>query len=108
MTMLSIQNLSVSVSTEQGQKALVERINLEIPAENIVALVGGSGSGKTTTGLAILQLLASELKVLDGKILFQGKDLLVLSGAEIRKIRGKNIGMIFQEPLDAFNPVYTI
>ena len=106
--LLVIENLSVRLCAGEKQTAIVEGVNLRVPDEKIVALVGGSGSGMTTTGLAVMRLLAPELAVTAGKIIFQGKDLLSLSETRMRHVRGKSIGMVFQEPLYAFNPVFTI
>lgn len=110
--LLDIQNLSVRVNTALGDKTLVDNITLGIEPRTIAALVGGSGSGKTTTGLGILRLLAPGLRIehgnSDGHILFNGTDLLGLSESRMREVRGKEISMIFQEPLNAFNPVFTI
>src|SRR5207248_1705494 len=74
----------------------------------IVSLVGGSGSGKTTTGFSILRLLPPAFSLSGGEIFFEGNDLLKLSGEKMRGIRGKEISMVFQEPLNAFNPVIMI
>ena len=101
---IEIKNLTVTVI----DKVLVDNLSLIIPQETIVALVGGSGSGKTTTGLSILRLLPLALKVARGEIFFHGKDLLTVSETQMQKIRGKDVGMVFQDPLMAFNPVFTI
>ncbi len=105
---LNIQNLTVALKADQGERAIVQNFSFKVPAKKIVALVGGSGSGKTTTGLAVLRLLAPALTVTQGKIIFEGRDLLELAPEEIRRVRGKEISMIFQEPLYAFNPLFRI
>jgi len=74
----------------------------------IVVLMGVCGSGKTTVGLSILRLLASPLGIKQGSIVFEGQDLLGLSSERMRQCRGARIGMVFQEPLSAFDPLFTI
>jgi len=101
---LSIENLTVSV----GAKALVDRVSFDVPQGKIVAIAGGSGSGKTTIGLSVLRLLPAALSVRGGSIVFEGRDLLGLSTEEMRQLRGSRIGMVFQEPLSAFDPLFTI
>ena len=86
----------------------MDDISLVIPEERIVGLVGGSGSGKTTTGMAILRLLSAGLYIKNGSIHFQGRNLIDASETELQHLRGNDIAMIFQEPLHAFNPVFTI
>lgn len=105
--LLNIQNLSIKVDRPDG-KEIVRGLDLAIERKSLVGLVGGSGSGKTTTGLAILRLLDPGLRLTSGRILLDGKDLLTLPEAGIRAVRGKDIAMVFQEPLNAFNPVLTI
>jgi len=104
--LLEIKDLSVIVDV--GGKKIVDGLSLSIADRSIFALVGGSGSGKSTTGLAILQLLAPGLTVKSGETLFGGRDLLKIRSEELRNVRGKEIAMVFQEPLYAFNPVLTV
>lgn len=106
--LLKIQDLVVRVKDDNSNKHLLRGLNLEIKKHTIVALVGGSGSGKTTTGLSILRLLPAAFSIIGGKIIFEGRDLLALTEAQMRELRGKEIGMVFQEPLNAFNPVLTV
>lgn len=106
--LLAVHNLTVTVSEAGGMKTLLDDVHLEMPPLSITALVGGSGSGKTTMGLAILRLLPLGLIVQNGCITFDGKELLKLPFKDMRAIRGKDIGMVFQEPLQALNPVFSI
>ncbi len=105
---MEIKNLSVSVKSLCSQKKILDDVSLSIAERSIFALVGGSGSGKSTTGLSILRLLAPGLEVQSGEIIFDQRDLLKISSEELRQVRGKEIAMVFQEPLYAFNPVFTI
>ncbi|OGX52321.1 MAG: hypothetical protein A2306_05825 [Omnitrophica WOR_2 bacterium RIFOXYB2_FULL_38_16] len=105
---IKIQNLTVSVKQGEQSKNIVDKVSLSIAENSIVGLVGGSGSGKTTIGLSIIRLLAAALKIDGGEILFEGYNLLTYSGSKMREIRGKKIGMVFQEPLYAFNPVFRV
>ncbi len=108
--LLSIKNLSVSVLENSQKRLIVNNLTLEVKANSIFSLVGGSGSGKTTTGLAIMRLLAPALRIESGSICFESEsnNLLDYNQDDMRKIRGKKIGMVFQEPLEAFNPVFRI
>jgi peptide/nickel transport system ATP-binding protein len=107
MTLLSIRNLTVTLAEDPGRKIL-DGVSLSVPELSIVALVGGSGSGKSTTGFSVTGLLSPALKITAGEILFKGEDLLRASAERMRQLRGKEIGMVFQEPLHAFNPVFTV
>ncbi len=106
--LIEIKNLSVGVTSSGKEKTILDNVSLSIENRSIFALVGGSGSGKSTTGLSILRLLAPGLHVLNGEILFGQRDLLQISIEDLRQVRGKEIAMVFQEPLYAFNPVFTV
>ena len=105
---LEIQNLTVNLRSNQRIEPLIKGICFDVKEESIMALVGASGSGKTTLGLSILGLLPAAFQVAQGKITFQGKNILEYSPTQMQSLRGKEISMIFQESLSAFNPVFTI
>jgi len=106
--MLAIQNLSIRIPDENSGRLLLDHVGFDIQKEEIFSLVGGSGSGKTTIGLAVLRLLSEALKMESGVIKFEGQDLLGFSKERMRALRGKEIGMVFQEPLHAFNPLFRV
>jgi oligopeptide/dipeptide ABC transporter ATP-binding protein len=104
--LLSIRDLHVEFSTDAGPVPAVRGIDLRIAAGETVALVGESGCGKSVTAMSIMRL--TEGRIAAGSIEFQGRDLASLSDAEMRGVRGGQIGMIFQEPMTSLNPVFTI
>ena len=106
--LLQIKNLSVEVATPRGAKRLIDDVSLDVGEQRIVGLVGGSGSGKTTTGLSILRLLPALVSVTAGTIHYRGEDLLSLPEKKLQGLRGQELAMVFQEPLNALNPVFTI
>ncbi len=107
--LLEIRNLRTSFRTEDGRVQAVDNVSLGIQPGEVVGLVGESGCGKTVTSLSILQLLQSPPAHIDGgEIMFDGRDLLKLSPDELRRVRGNDIAMIFQEPMTSLNPVFTI
>lgn len=109
--LLHIENLRVSFKAEDKQYIeTVKGISFDIPANTTVALVGESGSGKSVTSLATMGLLPVGQSKIDekSKIVFEGQDLLRLSRKDMRKICGKDIAMIFQEPMSSLNPVFTV
>jgi len=106
--LLDISGLRTYFYTEEGIVKAVDGIDLKINKNEIHGLVGESGCGKTVTGLSILRLVPKPGKIVGGKILFHGEDLLLKREAEIRKIRGSRISMIFQDPLTSLNPVFSV
>ena len=107
--LLEVEDLHVHFVTSRGVVRAVEGISYQVRAVEVVALVGESGCGKSVSSLAIMQLLAKPAgRIVGGRILFQGRDLLKLSGDEMRAIRGRDIAMIFQEPMTSLNPIHTV
>ena len=105
---LEVQNLSVHFGQADGLVRAVDDISFSIGRGETVALVGESGSGKSISALSITKLAPRAARYADGKILFNGQDMLTLSDARLRKIRGSRISYIFQEPMASLNPVFTI
>src|SRR3954463_16158155 len=107
--LLEVRDLNVAFDTERGQIRPVRDVSFSIFPGQTVALVGESGCGKSVTSLSILRLIPTPPgKGLGGEILLEGRDLLKLSEPEMRKVRGKEVAMIFQEPMTSLNPVYTV
>ncbi len=108
MSLLEIENLSVSVSQDRRETELVRDVSYSVDPGETLALVGESGSGKSVSSLAVMGLLANALKVTSGSIRFDGQDLLSLDAEGMRKIRGRDISMVFQEPMTSLNPLRSI
>lgn len=106
--LLSVNNLCVDFPTSEGDVLAVRDVSFSIEKGKTLGLVGESGCGKTVTAYSILRLLASPGRISAGRIIFNGQDLIDLDQNEIRSIRGKEISMIFQEPMSSLNPVFTI
>ncbi len=110
-SILSVQNLAVQFTTEEGIYDAVKGISFEIPRGKIVGIVGESGSGKSVTSLAIMRLLAAQNTAVKGSILFHTStetiDILGIPDSQMTSIRGNKIAMIFQEPMTSLNPVHT-
>ncbi|MGJ7919425.1 ABC transporter ATP-binding protein [Neobacillus sp. LXY-4] len=108
-TILKIQDLTVSFFANKKLLPAVDGISFELKEGEILGIVGESGSGKSVTSLAVMGLIPMPPgKIEKGEILFEGKDLLTYSEKEMRKIRGNQISMIFQEPMTSLNPLFTI
>lgn len=106
--LLSVKNLKTSFFTHVGEVKAVDDVSFDIGVGEAVAIVGESGCGKSVTAMSIMRLVSHPGKITQGSITFQGKDLVQLPDAEMHKIRGNNIGMIFQDPMTSLNPVLTI
>ncbi|UCE63260.1 MAG: ABC transporter ATP-binding protein, partial [Nitrospirota bacterium] len=106
--LLEVSHLTTSFFTDKGEVRAVEDVSFTLQRGQTLALVGESGCGKSVTALSIMQLVDPPGRVIAGKILFKGQDILTLPNKEMRQIRGKAIGMVFQEPMTSLNPVFTI
>ena len=104
--LLRLENLSIDYKVKGGYLSAVNDVNLSVHRGEILAVVGESGCGKSTIAHAIMNLLPGGNEEIEGKIIFKGEDLRTYSRRQMEAIRGKNIGMIFQNPLDSLNPVY--
>ncbi|MBX3572733.1 MAG: ABC transporter ATP-binding protein [Mesorhizobium sp.] len=108
MALLEIENLVVEFDTAQGPFRAVDGVSLKVDEREVLAIVGESGSGKSVSMLAVMGLLPWTAKVSADKMVFAGTDLLKLDDTERRKIIGKDMAMIFQEPMASLNPSFTV
>lgn len=108
MALLEIENLSVSFNTAGGELLAVDGVSLSVDAHDVLAIVGESGSGKSVAMLAVMGLLPWTATVTADRMEFEGKDLLNMPDKQKRKIIGKDITMIFQEPMSSLNPCFTV
>src|SRR6476619_2815858 len=108
--LLEIDNLSTHYISQQGTRVVraVDEVSLRINSGETLGVVGESGSGKSTLALTILRLLPPAARIASGKMLFEGEDLLEKSESEMRRVRGKRIAMILQDPMASLNPLFTI
>lgn len=106
--LLEIKNLRIQFKTERATSNALNGVTFSIGKGESLGLVGETGAGKTTTALSILRLLPESAHVLDGTITFGGRDISTLNEREMRKMRGNKIAMVFQNPLTALNPVFTV
>ncbi len=108
-SLLEVKNLSTHFFTDDGLIRAVDRVSFDIREGETLGLVGESGCGKSVTALSIFRLVPNPPgKIVEGQILFQGKDLVSLTEGEMCQVRGKSMAMIFQEPMNSLNPVKTI
>ncbi|MCL5032583.1 MAG: ABC transporter ATP-binding protein [Thermotogae bacterium] len=107
MILLDIKNLKITFKTSSESLLAIDSISFHVDKGETVGVVGETGSGKTITSLSVMRLLPSNAKI-SGEIFFNGSDLLKISEKEMDEIRGKKISMIFQEPMTAFDPLYTV
>src|SRR5215469_8305173 len=108
--LLELENLSTHYVSARGTRVVraVEGVSLRVEAGETLGIVGESGSGKTTLALTILRLLPPAARITSGRLMFEGEDLLKKSDAEMRRVRGKRIAMILQDPMASLNPLFTI
>jgi peptide/nickel transport system ATP-binding protein/oligopeptide transport system ATP-binding protein len=109
MSLLAVQGLTVAFATGRGPVNAIESVDLSVAPGEILGIVGESGSGKSVTALAIMGLLPTPpARIMAGRIVFEGTDLLTQSERQMRRLRGPGIGMVFQEPMSSLNPVFSI
>jgi oligopeptide/dipeptide ABC transporter ATP-binding protein len=107
--LIQVKNLRTSFFTPEGELRAIDGVSFEIAESKTLGLVGESGCGKSVTSLSIMRLIPSPPgKIVGGEIFYKGRDLLKLGNEEMRKIRGNEISMIFQEPMTSLNPVFTV
>ena len=106
--LLEVRNLKVEIPTRKGTLIALEDVSFNLKAGEILGVVGESGAGKSMVGNSIIGLLGKPAHITHGEILLEGKRIDNLSDDEMEKIRGKNIGAIFQDPLTSLNPLFTI
>jgi peptide/nickel transport system ATP-binding protein len=106
--LLAVQGLCVSFATETGWAEMVSDVTFTIEPGETLGIVGESGCGKTVTALSILGLLPRRTTRVRGQIRFEGRDLVALDERALRQVRGRHIGMVFQEPMTALDPVFTV
>ncbi|MBQ1508166.1 MAG: ABC transporter ATP-binding protein [Erysipelotrichaceae bacterium] len=106
--LLEVNNLCTSFYTKFGEVKAVNNVSFTLDEGEVLAIVGESGSGKSVTSMSIMQLVAKGGKIKSGEILFEGKDIVKMPEKELKTLRGKEISMIFQDPMTCLNPVFTI
>ena len=106
--LLELRGLRVSFRTEQGVVQAVDGLDLTLQAGEVLGVVGESGSGKSVSMLALLGLIDDPNVEIEGEALFRGRDLLKMGERELRRLRGRQVSMIFQDPMTSLNPVYSV
>jgi peptide/nickel transport system ATP-binding protein len=105
---LTVDGLTTSFRTEEGWKTIVRDISFDVAPGETLAIVGESGSGKSVTSMSIMRLLEASSSRIEGSVKLDGRELLALSEREMRQVRGRDVAMIFQEPMTSLNPVFTV
>jgi peptide/nickel transport system ATP-binding protein len=106
--LLEVRHLHVAFRTEDGVAEAVDDLSLTVSPGEILGIVGESGSGKTVSMLAVMRLIRDPNAMIIGEVLYRGRDLMALSKDQVRSVRGREIAMIFQDPMTALTPVYTV
>src|SRR5210317_814072 len=106
--LLEVKGLRTSFFLDNGELKAVDDISFSIEEKQSLAIVGESGCGKTVVALSILNLISLPGQIINGQVIFEGVDLLELPGDQLSDLRGRKIGMVFQEPASSLNPVFTI
>lgn len=106
--LLQIRELSVSYDTDRGPLRALRQVSFDVPRGRIIGIVGESGCGKSTLIASIIRLLAPNARIDGGSMMFQGRDLVRLSGEEMRALRGNEVSVVFQDPMSSLNPVLSI
>lgn len=109
MNLIEVKNLKTYFFSDEGElNKAVNNVSFEIPQGKTVCIVGESGSGKSITAMSIMQLIDHPGRIVGGEIILEESNLLKLSDAQMRKVRGRDVAMIFQEPMTSLNPSYTV
>jgi peptide/nickel transport system ATP-binding protein len=108
LALLEVRNLRTTFRTDDGLVKAVDGVSFSLERGKVLGIVGESGSGKSVTSLTIMGLLPRQRTIIEGEVLLNGTDLLKASSEDLRKIRGDQVAMIFQDPMTSLNPVYTI
>jgi peptide/nickel transport system ATP-binding protein len=108
MTVLEIDRLSTGFDTADGTLVVVDQVSLTIEAGETLGLVGESGCGKSVTAFSVLRLIVPPGRILGGEVRFRGRNLMALTEPEMRRVRGADIALVFQDPMTALNPVFTV
>nr|WP_314070105.1 ABC transporter ATP-binding protein [uncultured Roseococcus sp.] len=108
LPLLQVQDLRTVFRTSGGDVTAVDGVSIEVEHGKTLGIVGESGCGKSVLSLSIMRLIAHPGRIASGRVLLEGRDLAGLSNNEMRKVRGRDIGMIFQEPMTSLNPVHTV
>src|SRR3954451_5878201 len=106
--LLAVEHLTTVFDLAAGPAAAVDDVSFHVGAGETLCLVGESGSGKSVTAMSILRLVQRPGRIAGGRVVFQGRDLMTLGEHEMQKVRGAGIALVFQEPMTALNPVFTI